>query len=267
MVKASFTLRYLGVFFHHRLWWDPHVTIMECCACSTIRALGILGNSIRRLDFANWRKVYHALILPILTYALPVWFANSGQKGLIHCLQVAQNDAIRKISGCFRTTPTLPLHHLLTIPPIRFTLAKLHDSFDDRLARLPPTVQLRTIPYHNPAACWPAHVSISTSLTRLPFFSAPPTSSIVPDCLLERMVVAPASAMETPVSPTVRTSFRPEHREPWRLPFCYPSPASTPPWSHACFHNFFPLTTDPTIAQDSRFLNSQPPPDVFSLFV
>jgi len=180
---------------------------------------------------------------------------------------VAQNDAIRKISGCFRTTPTLPLHHLLAIPPIRFTLTKLCDSFDDRLACLPPTVQLHTIPYHNLAACWPAHISISTLLTRLPFFSAPPTLSIILDCLLERMAVALASATETPVSPTVQTSFRPEHREPRRLPFCYPSPASTPPWSHARFRNFFSLTTDPTIAWDSRILNSQPPPDVFSLFV
>src|SRR5260221_14168704 len=81
------------------------------------------------------------------------------------------------------------------------------------------------------------------------------------------MAVASALAVEPPVSPTVRTSFRPEHREPRRLPFCYPSPASTPPWSHARFHNLFSLTTDPTVVRDSRNLNSQPPPDVFSLFV
>ena len=300
-VKASFTLRYLGVFFHHRLRWDAHVTTMECHAHSTIRALGILGNSIRGLDFANWRKVYHALILPILTYALPVWFANSGQKGLIHRLQVAQNDAARKISGCFRTTPTLPLHHLLAIPPIHFTLTKLRDSFNDRLARLPPTVQLRSIPYHNPAACWPPHVSFSTSLTRLPFFSTPPISSVIPECLLERMAVAPgsavetpvsptartsfrpghhesdslqermavasASAVETPVSPTVRTSFRPELQEPQRLPFCFPISLLAPPWSHARFRNLFTSTSDSIIVRDSKILNSQPPPDVFSLFV
>ena len=267
VVKASFTLRYLGVFFHHCLRWDPHVTTMECRARSTIRALGILGNSIRGLDFANWRKVYHALILPILTYALPVWFADSGQKGLINRLQVAQNDAICKISGCFHTTPILPLHHLLAIPPIHFTLTKLHDSFNDRLARLPPNVQIRTIPYHNPAACWPAHISFSTSLTRLPFFSVPPISSIVPECLLERMAVASALAVETPVSPTIRTSFRPEHHEPRRLPFYFPTPTSTPPWSHTRFRNLFSLTSNPIVARDSKLLNSQPPPDVFSLFV
>ena len=73
--------------------------------------------------------------------------------------------------------------------------------------------------------------------------------------------------METPVSPTIQTSFRPEHHEPRRLPFCFPAPASAPPWSHTQFHNLFSVSSDPIVVWDSKLLNSQPPPDVFSLFI
>ena len=172
VVKVSLTLCYLGVFLHHYLNWETHITTMECCACSTIRTVGILGNSVHGLDFINWGKVYHALILPILTYTLPVWFINSGQISLLKHLQVAQNDAVRKMSGSFKTTPMVPLHYLMAIPPIHFTLTKLWAAFNDRLSRLLPSHLLYTIPFSNPTACWPAFVCPLTSLTCLPFFSS-----------------------------------------------------------------------------------------------
>ena len=84
----------------------------------------VMGNSVQGLDFANWRKVFHAVILPILTYGLALW-SDCPTKSLLNILQVAQNDAVRRISGTFRTTPTLPLHHMLAIPPIKYTVGKL----------------------------------------------------------------------------------------------------------------------------------------------
>ena len=186
--------------------------------------------------------------------SLPMLFLcgllTRAKKGLFIAYRWLRMTPYEKLAGVF--APHLRyLYTTLAIPPIRFTLMKLCDSFNDRLMRLPPAVQIHSIPYCNPAACWPAHVSFATLLTRLSFFSAPPTLSIVLECLLERMAVASASAVETPVSPTVRTSFRPEHHEPWRLPFCFPTPSLTPPWSHARFRNLFSLTSDPFVAWDS----------------
>ena len=60
-------------------------------------------------------------------------------------LQVAQNDALRKMSGCFRTTPIDPLHNLMGISPIEFTAWKLVRSYGDCLARLPPMHLLHTV--------------------------------------------------------------------------------------------------------------------------
>jgi len=55
---------------------------MAMRARSTIRSLQVLGNSIRGLDFAHWRKVFHAIILPVLTLTLlPSGSQASTKKG------------------------------------------------------------------------------------------------------------------------------------------------------------------------------------------
>ena len=178
-IPRATSIRYLGVFFTFNLSWELHVRTMANRARSTIRALHILGNSIRGLDFANWRKVFHAIILPVLTYGSPIWATGTHIKRLINIVQIAQNDALRRISGCFRTTPTEPLHYLLAILPIQLTLEKLNRSFSDRMKRLPPSHALRTIISHNPAACWPDFQSrVPSSLLTLtpssfPTYTAP----------------------------------------------------------------------------------------------
>jgi hypothetical protein len=107
-------------------------------ARSSIRGLSVLGNSIRGLDFMNWRKVYNAVIVPSLTYGVPVWYTGHHQKGLIKRMQIAQNEGLRKMARVFRTTPVEPLHNLTRIPPISYVLDKLTQSYSQCLAGLPP---------------------------------------------------------------------------------------------------------------------------------
>jgi len=175
-VTRSTRVRYLGVFFHKRLDWSHHATIVSNRARSIVRALAILGNSIRGLHFASWWKVFHAIILPILTYASPVWFSARTKKKVLTILatilQTAQNDAICKISGCFKTTPTNALHHLLAILPIKFTLMKLHLNSIDRLECLPPSSQLHTSHTLNPVKLWPDFLPLRTCLP--PPLESPP---------------------------------------------------------------------------------------------
>ena len=109
-VEASNTVRYLGIFFDHQLNWKDN-RIMTIRARSTVKALQILGNSIRGLNWTQWRTVFNAVILPILTYAAPVWY--TGQAGLTRSLLTAQNEAIRHMAGAFRTTPVDPLLQLM----------------------------------------------------------------------------------------------------------------------------------------------------------
>ena len=73
-VTAATTVRYLGFFFHHRLKWEPHVCIMCNRARASIKALQVLGNTIRGLSMANWRLVMNAVCLPVLTYGCQLWY-------------------------------------------------------------------------------------------------------------------------------------------------------------------------------------------------
>ena len=73
-VTAATTVRYLGFFFHHRLKWEPHVRIMCNQACASIKALQVLGNTVRGLSMANWRLVMNTVCLPVLTYGCQLWY-------------------------------------------------------------------------------------------------------------------------------------------------------------------------------------------------
>jgi len=139
---------------------------MAARARSTVRALHVLGNSVWGLDFANWRRAFHAIILPVLTYGLPLWSHNL-LKSLIQVLQVAQNDAVQRLSGTFKTTPIEPLHNMVAIPPIRFLIPKLRLQARNRIARLPPTHRLLTLPNADTSRFYPPFITIPTALTTL----------------------------------------------------------------------------------------------------
>jgi hypothetical protein len=140
-VATKNTLRYLGFFFDAKLSWSHHVTVMCNRARGTLKALQLLGNSVRGLDQARWRLAYNAICLPVLTYGCQLWFTGK-QVGLVKKLQVVQNDAVRMISGTFRTTPREPLHQLLNILPMDLRLNMIVQNSALRLYRVPKASQL-----------------------------------------------------------------------------------------------------------------------------
>src|SRR6267142_5554748 len=90
-----------------------------------------------------WRRVFHAILVPVLTYASQVWFTDICQTSLLTVLQTAQNDACRKLAGIFRTTPVLLTQLLISIPPIQYRLRHLLRAAGARLAHLPSSCYLR----------------------------------------------------------------------------------------------------------------------------
>jgi hypothetical protein len=53
-VKSTDHICYLGYHFDHRLAWDKHIAIVTARTMSTLKAIQLLGNSVRGLDYANW---------------------------------------------------------------------------------------------------------------------------------------------------------------------------------------------------------------------
>jgi hypothetical protein len=140
-VQATNTLRYLGFYFDDRLNWKHHVDVVCNRTRASLKALQLLGNSVRGLDQANWRLAYNAICLPVLTYGCQLWYKGK-QVTLVKKLQVVQNEAVRIISGTFRTAPREPLHHLLAILPMDVRLTLLLKKTALRLYKVPRESQL-----------------------------------------------------------------------------------------------------------------------------
>jgi hypothetical protein len=123
-------------FFSADLTWDRHVKIMCNRARALLKSLQILGNSVRGLDFASWRLAYDAVCLPVLSYGLALWAPKALGK---HFKQVdaVQNQAVRLISGSFRTAPLDPLHEILAIFPFKSHAHVLLLNVALRYCRLP----------------------------------------------------------------------------------------------------------------------------------
>jgi hypothetical protein len=62
-VKPADHVCYLGFHFDHKLSWDKHISVVIVQTKSTLKALQLLGNSVRGLDFLNWWKAYNAICI------------------------------------------------------------------------------------------------------------------------------------------------------------------------------------------------------------
>jgi hypothetical protein len=103
----------------------------------SIKALQVLGNTIRGLSMANWRLVLNTVCLPVLTYGSQLWFLTGAAKGLTNMVQRVQNDMVRQVTGAFRTAPHEPLLHFTRMLPMKFFIEKLTYTSALRLYRLP----------------------------------------------------------------------------------------------------------------------------------
>jgi hypothetical protein len=127
VVRLVETLRYLGFFIHRRLKWEPHVRIMCNWAQASIKALQVLGNTIRSLSMANWRIVLNAVCLPAMTWGVQLWYHTGGAKGLIAMLLHVQNDMVKVVAGSFHTAPHKALLQLTRMLPMWHFVEKLTD--------------------------------------------------------------------------------------------------------------------------------------------
>lgn len=110
----------------------------------TIKALQLLGNSVRGLDHMRhtwWKLAYNAICLPVLTYGCQLWY-NGKQVTLVKKLQTVQNNTVKAISRAFQTTPREPFHQLLNIFPMDLRLDMLTKNMALHLYRLPKDSQL-----------------------------------------------------------------------------------------------------------------------------
>ncbi|KAF8657985.1 hypothetical protein AX14_007769, partial [Amanita brunnescens Koide BX004] len=148
-IKPKNMIRYLGFFFDSELNWNAHVSFYFNRAFSTIRALRMLGSSIRGLGTLQKRHAYQACVLPVLSYGLPLWFAENGAGGKSQLLKInkVHTHACKWITGCFRTMPIGAREVIAGLPPLVTLLnAQLHHRILNLYHHLPDSDTANTTP-------------------------------------------------------------------------------------------------------------------------
>ena len=119
--------------------------------------------------------LYKTCVIPVLTYGCQLWFnSDKPNKRLLLTLQRVQNNALRRITGSFRTAPIKALQLLSHLPPLHITIQKLTKSAALCTFRLPLSseiVQRLPSPYVPVSIPRPIHVPFARPQMRHKTFS------------------------------------------------------------------------------------------------
>ncbi|KAF8651495.1 hypothetical protein AX16_004793 [Volvariella volvacea WC 439] len=163
-LKEKQIWRYLGFFLDSSLSFKFHISFYANKAFSTSILYSLLGNSVRGLTPKHKRMLYRGCIMPLMTYGFQLWYRLHGKrvKHKIEVLKVAQNRALRWITGAFRTTPIGSLESAAGCLPFHIHLERFYRRYTTRWQTTYPSHPLSVI-LHDPNATSPTH----TSTTRL----------------------------------------------------------------------------------------------------
>jgi Reverse transcriptase (RNA-dependent DNA polymerase) len=117
-------IKVLGLWVDSKLSWKPHIQNTATKATGQIAAMSRLLGSTWGATLKRSRLIYTAVIRPTITYGCNVWFApntparTQPRESTIRPLVIAQNKALRKITGAYRATPIPVLEKEAGIEPL-----------------------------------------------------------------------------------------------------------------------------------------------------
>ncbi|KAF8673613.1 hypothetical protein AX14_005342 [Amanita brunnescens Koide BX004] len=137
-IQPAKVWRYLGFFFTPNLDCSHHVQFYTNKGFSSVRACGMLGNSLRGIGPKQRALSYQACVLPILTYGSALWYASGGSGVIKHIkrMERVHSFAMGWITGTFRTTPLGARGVIAGIPPLHITLNLRFRGLQVRLSTL-----------------------------------------------------------------------------------------------------------------------------------
>ena len=134
------SLRLLGVWVDTKLQWGPHIKKAAEKGAQQMQSLQRLCKSTWGASFQKARHLYTAVVRPAITFGCTTWADPEGtqghRKGLTQPLEKIQNQALRHITGAYKSVPAAVLQREADVPPIhlytqdlaRQSAAKNNDS-------------------------------------------------------------------------------------------------------------------------------------------
>jgi len=94
ILKLKTYWRYLGFYFDRQLSFKEHIQFYSTKVLTTVKAMGMLGNSTRGLFPLQKRLLYQSCIVPITTYGFRLWyFSGAPTKAQVSLLATMQRKA------------------------------------------------------------------------------------------------------------------------------------------------------------------------------
>ena len=115
-------LRLLGVWVDTKLQWGPHIKRAAEKGANQMQSLQRLCKSTWGASFQKARHLYTAVVRPAMMFGCTTWMDPEGtkghRKGLTQPLEKVQNQALRQITGAYKSVPAAVLQREADIPPI-----------------------------------------------------------------------------------------------------------------------------------------------------
>ena len=113
IIFNSSEVKLLGIFWDFKLNWKFHINYLIDKAKKVINVLKYISSHSWGAHPETLLCVYKSYVRPVLEYSS--FLFHSCPHKLLSKLDILQNNCLRIISGCFRTTPINLLHHIIGI--------------------------------------------------------------------------------------------------------------------------------------------------------
>lgn len=127
VVQRVNSAKYLGVILDHHLSWNTHIRATRDKAFQRLGQLYPLLNDGSQIQTDTALHIYKATILPIMTYASPVWSGTTDTA--LKSLQVIQNKVAKIITKCPMYTRITKIHQDLNLQMLNKTFESLNRKF------------------------------------------------------------------------------------------------------------------------------------------
>ena len=119
----------------------------------------MLGSSCGGLGPRQWVVCYNAYVVSVLTYGLPLWYAEDSAGVLKNFRKMArvQNYAVRWITGGFRGTPIGAMELRSGVPPLRLRCNLMLAGYVARIHTLPDNHLLKRAWGQDTIPAWLRH--------------------------------------------------------------------------------------------------------------
>ncbi|KJZ68630.1 hypothetical protein HIM_11979 [Hirsutella minnesotensis 3608] len=142
--EAKPLVKWLGVFFNHRLQFKEHIDAKVKAAQAAFEGLSRLVSMQKGLSFRASRQLYQACIATIADYGAQLWYKGpKTPRSLLKPFQRLQNQALLKVLGAFKGSPIRALEAEAALPPPEVRFEKACLSYALRTLYLLPSHPIR----------------------------------------------------------------------------------------------------------------------------